>query len=330
MMQKKWIVGAAAILLLGAAGMLVYAAGEEAVISPSGLYETESGTLLLTDSFHNAVWQYEDGSYTMLAGNSEQSDANGTPLGGGEDGAALSATFNDPFDLTPFLEGYAISDTGNHLVRFYNPETETVATVGGSVEGYENGVGAEVRFSRPGGIVTLEDGSLLLADTGNHVIRKITEEGEVSLFAGVPNTPGTREGDVQIAQLNEPMGLYYSGGVLYVADSGNHRICKIEDGMLSTLAGLAAEEGYTDGPATEAQFSWPTNIAEHEGVLYVADSGNGMIRAVENGTVRTFLDTGEAQDGFAPIDPRALHAKGDDLWIGDVFAHDLFSVPLAS
>ncbi len=327
-MRKRWIIGSTAILALGI-GVLVYAAEDEVIVSPTGLYEAEDGVLLFTDEFHNAVWQFEEGNYTLLAGGGSVRDENGLPLGGRVDGAALEATFDDPFDITTFLDGYAIADTGNHLIRFYDPINSIVATVGGDAEGYENGVGGEVRFSRPSGIVTLEDGSLLVADTGNHVIRQITEEGEVSLFAGVPNTPGEREGDVQIAEFNEPTGLYYEEGVLYVADSGNHRICKIEEGTVSVMAGLLGE-GYADGPADEAQFSWPMNFAMHEGVLYVADSGNGAIRTLENGEVETFLEMGEAQDGFAPIDPRALYVEDGEVWVGDVFAHDLFSVSLST
>ncbi len=326
-MQKKWI----AMLLVVAVlciGVVAYAADEDVVIAPTAIYELEDGSFLFTDVYGKGIWHYEDGEYTRLAGNADVYDAKGRPMGGNQDGTALQATFSYPWDITSFLSGYAVSDTHNHLVRFFDWENQNVATVGGLHEGYQNGVGAQVSFSRPTGMVTLEDGSLLVADTGNNVIRQIATDGEVTLYAGTPGAAGTREGDVLSAQFNQPTGLYYADGVLYVADSGNHRICKIEDGIVSTVAGIAGTDGYKDAPATTAMFSWPTNMVVYQDAIYVADSGNGSIRLIENGEVSTFLDVGQAQDGFAPIDPRALCIIDGELWIGDVFAYDLFAVPL--
>ncbi len=327
-MHKKWIVVICVVLILST-GVLVYAQNDEEIIAPTAIYELEDGGFLFTDAFQNAIWLYEEnGSYTKLAGDSEQVDANGMPMGGSQDGVAQSASFGYLWDITEFLEGYAITDTDNHRVRFFDWENETVATLGGDEEGYDNGVAGEVSFSRPTGIITLENGNLLVADTGNHIIREITTEGEVSLYAGRPNQAGDTEGSLEQAQFNEPTGLHYEDGTLYVVDSGNHRICKIQDGTVTTFAGVTGQEGYANGVTEEAQFSWPTNAVEHEGVLYVADSGNGVIRAIENGEVTTFLETGAIHDGFAPVDPRAVAVIDEELWVGDVFAHDLFAVEL--
>lgn len=96
--------------------------------------------------------------------------------------------------------------------------------------------------------------------------------------------------------LFNPCGLAVSsGGRIYVADTGHHRICVVDDGILSVLAGSGAR-GYADGEKADAAFAHPCGLAiDSEGMLYVADCGNHRIRMVTpDGVVSTIAGCGVA------------------------------------
>ena len=85
------------------------------------------------------------------------------------------------------------------------------------------------------------------------------QKGKVTTFAG--SKKGCANGTLKKAKFNEPTGLYYYNGALYVADSGNHRICKIENGKVTTVAGSAkGVEGDKNGSALNARLSNPQEI----------------------------------------------------------------------
>lgn len=110
---------------------------------------------------------------------------------------------------------------------------------------------------------------------------------QVETVAGAPE-PGDADGLGRYARFDGPMGIALdAGGNVYVADSRNHRIRMVlPDGSVDTLAG--SSEGYTDGPAEDARFRFPSGVAvDSDGVVYVADTGNHCIRKVFQGKVRT-------------------------------------------
>lgn len=145
----------------------------------------------------------------------------------------------------------------------------------------------------PSGIATDAAGNVYVADTLGHRIRKISPAGVISDFAGT-GVAGFKDG--ADAQFNEPVGLAMgAGGVLYVADSKNHRIRAISPaGVVSTFAGLGTP-GFTDGVPAAARFFSPTGIAFDGTDLYVADRDNQRIRKIgPDGTVSTLAGTGVA------------------------------------
>ena len=117
---------------------------------------------------------------------------------------------------------------------------ETLA--GGNGPGYLNGPGSEAKFKDPGAAVADEDSNLYVCDTGNNCIRKVDKNGVVSTFAGIcGHSGGSQNGPVDTATFDLPQGisLWKDNGVLvlYVADTNNHRIREIRNGIVSTLAG---------------------------------------------------------------------------------------------
>jgi len=163
----------------------------------------------------------------------------------------------------------------------------------GSVGGPGNvdGAGTLARFSIPYCVAAAPDGSAFVADTGNHVIRKIDPSGNVTTYAGSPGVSGATDGPVATARFYAPQGVAVdASGTLYVADTNNSTIRRISpDGMVSTLAGLARTPGSSDGSGSNARFHFPAGLAVNAlGTVYVADEFNATIRVLTpGGTVST-------------------------------------------
>ena len=189
--------------------------------------------------------------------------------------------------------------------------------------------------------------TLYVADFGNHRIREVsagadTADTQVSLLAG-SGTPGYADGAGTAAQFNSPIGLAVSGTTLYVADSNNHRIRAIDlaspNKTVSTIAG-SGTPGHADGAAGTARFNGPSSLAVSGTTLYVADSDNHRIRAIDlaspNKTVSTIAGSGTPghADGAGaaaqfnvPID---LAVSGTTLYVADFDNHRIRVVDPAS
>jgi len=178
----------------------------------------------------------------------------------------------------------------------------TVSTLAGSRDpGHADGPARVARFDGPAAVAVDPDGTLYVADSRNHAIRRISPNGQVSTVAGGPvpgHFGGYADGPPRAARFCAPAGVAVlpDGGVL-VADTGNHRLRRIaRDGTVSTIAGSATASdglgqalgGYRDGPALQAQFRFPTGLAvDAEGVIYIADTGNSRVRRLAKGVVTT-------------------------------------------
>lgn len=158
-------------------------------------------------------------------------------------------------------------------------------------------------FSDPFGLVLDQQGNLYVADSGaTNRILKITPNGIVKTFAG--GKEGYADGLADAAAFNTPSGLAIDDiGNIYVADTGNNAIRKINaQGLVTTLAGNG-KAGYLDGKASEAQFNGPIGVAvDHAGKVYVADTYNDKIRVITiDAQVSTLAGGNQAgyQDGSA-------------------------------
>lgn len=157
---------------------------------------------------------------------------------GGEDGISATASFAHPTDLCLDLAGNLwIADTDNHAIRRVSPEGGVSTYAGAGMAGYLGGRGAHVQFNAPQGIAVDRLGNLYVADTGNHLIRKIRPDGTVIALAG-GLTPGHADGPAAAALFRTPHGVAVDQrGVVYVADTGNNAVRMItpldwdEDGI---------------------------------------------------------------------------------------------------
>ncbi|EFC41168.1 predicted protein [Naegleria gruberi] len=153
---------------------------------------------------------------------------------------------------------------------------------GGSIIG-DGLVSSQVLLSSPSGII-VSNSEIIFCDTNNHRIRKIDTNGVVSTIAGTGNAGYSGDGaNALFAQLNSPQGIgLLSGGAIIVSDTLNHRIRKIENGIISTIAGTGSP-GYTaSGTATSALINTPLGLAVYNNEVYFADSLNHVIRKISS------------------------------------------------
>jgi sugar lactone lactonase YvrE len=240
--------------------------------------------------------------------------------------ARFSLTFGIVFDPSGSL---IVADTGNNTIRRVRLDGR-VTTIAGvpQTRGYLDGPAAIARFSGPEGMDIDASGYIWVADTANHVIRRIDPFGTVSTVAGSPGVSGTADGVGTAARFNFPSDIVVASGYLLVADSLNHAIRKVTaDGTVTTFAGLAGTSGAVDGTGAAARFHTPTRLdIDSAGSIYVADRDNGSIRRVTSaGVVTTIagtLNTIGFQDGisstarFSSPTGVALDRSGN-IWIAD-------------
>ncbi len=220
----------------------------------------------------------------------------GTSTAGYVDGAAKDARFNAPFGLAVTKDGGSyVSDANNDRIRFVAADGTTSTVAGSGTAGYLDGAASTAQFNNPTRLAIGAQGVLYIADSVNNRIRKLSGT-TVSTVAG-SGTTGFLDGAPTSAQFNNPFGLVYNSGVLYVADSGNHRIRTIApDGTVGTLAG-SSTVGNTDGTLGNATFSSPRGLCQaSDGTLYVVDTYNNNIRRIVNGKVDTLAGGGPGAD----------------------------------
>src|SRR6185369_7898734 len=141
--------------------------------------------------------------------------------------------------------------------------------------GNADGIGGQARFAGPRGVASDGAGNLFVADTDNHVVRKVViATGAVTTFAGTAGSSGSADAVGVAAAFNHPSGIASDGaGNLYVADTDNSTIRRvvIASAQVSTLAGAVSTPGSTDGTGGVARFNHPAGLTFDSGALYVTD-----------------------------------------------------------
>jgi DNA-binding beta-propeller fold protein YncE len=231
-----------------------------------------------------------------------------------------------------------VSDTGHNQVVVASLAEGEVARIGSGEPGLADGPFAEARFSHPNGLA-LVGGDLLVADTGNHALRRVDlAAGTVGTVAGTGEKGrGIRReaGPASAIALRSPWDLAWDGSLLYVAMAGAHQIWFYDPaaGEAGPFAGTG-REACVDGPAGQAAFAQPSGLALLGAVLWVADSEVSSVRAVEGLSARPWVRLAAGSGdlfGFGDRDGPAVDAlfqhpigiaPGDGvLYVADSYNH---------
>ena len=233
-----------------------------------------------------------------------------------------AAGFADPYGLAIDRAGnlYVADGGDNNLIRRIAPDG-SVSTVAGGREGFADGAGAAAAFHTPSAIAIDANGTLFVADTGNHAIRKVTSGGVVTTLAG-NGEAGYQDGRGAAARFNGPVGVALDlAGNVFVADTYNDRIRRIApDGSVTTVAGDGIP-GDLDGAALAARFDTPgALVVDNAGNVLVADTRNGAIRKLaRNGHVSTLARAPQGAKEALLRRPVSLALTHDGfLYVGDM------------
>lgn len=266
--------------------------GQTKWLEPQGLWMSPSGELTVVDSGSHTIHSFnKDQQEVLVVGGNLGLDAYGLPIGGYGDFDIRDALFDQPYDVVIDSVGTMyISDFNNHTIR--KIVDGVVYTHAGTGEpGYQDGKKTEVQFNHPSGLALDAENNLYVADTMNHVVRKITPAGDVSTVAGQFFADGGyQDGTLEEVRFNEPSAIAFDElGNFYVADSGNHLIRYVSENKVTTFAGAVTpidpttgyrEGGYRNGKKEQSQFNFPKDLHYEEGVLFIADSLNQRVRAI--------------------------------------------------
>ncbi len=227
---------------------------------------------------------------------------------GSSDGVGSAARFNGPGGIAVDGSGNLyVADGDNAVIRKVTPGG-VVTTVAGAVgeRWWADGTGANARFSSPTAVAVDGNGVLYVTDSGSTVIRKITAGGVVTTLAGLAYALGTADGTGSSARFFSPQGIAVdaAGSTIVVLDGVQNTVRRVTAaGVVSTLAGVAGQSGATDGTGSQARFNSPQGVAlGSDGMIYVADMNNSLIRKITPAGVVTTLAGAVGQvgnvDGF--------------------------------
>lgn len=285
--------------------------GDGEVANPYGLAFGADGALHFCDLDNQRIRRLDrrSGRVSTVAGS-------GTRGYAGDGGAATAALLNMPHEIVFDRAGHLyIVERDNHVVRRVHATTGVVTTAAGTgVAGFsgDGGPATAAQLRQPHSVAVHPDGRrLLICDIGNQRIRALDlETGVLSTWAGTGERAPTPDGAaLDGTPLNGPRTLVFDRrGDVYLALREGNAVYRI-DGRTRTLHHVAGsgQQGYggDGGPARDATLAGPKGLAWHRDTLYIADTENHVIRAVDlrRGLIRTVLGTGRPGDGPEP-DPR--------------------------
>jgi sugar lactone lactonase YvrE len=323
---------------------------EASLNRPSDVAIGPDGSLYVADTGNDLVRRIDPaGVMTTVAGMLHESTIR--PRYGGDGGPATAALLNSPAGLAPAPDGSLyIADTRNYAVRKVDPAGIITTIAGGRFLLGDPGDGGPARdalLHRPTGLALGPDGSLYIADSEDHRIRRIhplngriDPAGIITTVAGNGKLAYAGDGGPAVeASLAAPSGVAVAAdGTIYIGDAANHRIRKVgPDGIITTIAGTGRTADFGDlEPAIEAAVCPPCAVAiGPDGSVYVADYPDGLIRRIgPDGAITSVAgagkrshppDTGIALQTY--ISPWGL-AVGTDgsIYIADTYKHCIHRV----
>jgi sugar lactone lactonase YvrE len=272
---------------------------------PNNVAVDQSGNVYVADTANDVIRKITaDGMVSTLAGAAHSH--------GSADGQGNQARFWAPFGIAVDASGVIyVADTANNTIRKITPGgmVSTLAGLAGH-PGTNDGANFSARFRNPWSVAVDSSNNVFVADMSNDTIRKITPAGMVHTFAGHPGMIGNTDGFGNDARFDNPFAVAVdSAGDVYVSDSANNAIRKITPNrVVTTLAGLPGYAGNADGSGTDARFWNPQGLAvDSAGNLYVADTGNNLIRKITPmGVVTTLLESSQGDE----VVSQSVHLNG--------------------
>ena len=263
-----------------------------------------AGNVYVTDSENHRVRRIDTaGVISTYAGTGQRGFS-------GDGGPAVQAALYYPSGVAADGAGNLyVTDPGNNRIRKVD-STGAITTIAGSgEEGFsgDGGPAVQAALSYPAGVAVDGAGNVYVTGYESNRVRRIDTAGVISTFAGSGEEGFSGDGGPAVlAQLNighDGFLFVATDGAanLYIADSGNNRIRKVDaTGTITTIAGMG-EEGFSGdgGPAVQAALSYPAGMAvDGSGNVYIADAGNHRVRRIDTaGVISTFAGSGE--EGFS-------------------------------
>jgi sugar lactone lactonase YvrE len=296
------------------------------ISNPSSIALDPAGNIFFADSGNNAIRRIDafTGIITTVAGTIAQHGYTG------DSGLATLATLNGPNGIAIDGSGNLyIADTGNNVVRLVSGATGIISTIAGTgAAGYggDGGPATSAQLNSPWGVTPSVTGQLYIADQNNNRIRAIGTSGVITTVVGTGTEGFSGDaGPASAATLNVPASVAIdAAGNLYVADSGNNRVRKINasTGIITTIAGGTSQAFSGDsGPANQAGLYGPYTLAlDSQGSLFIADVFHNRIRKVSANAatlvyqpirvdrVSTALTQVLENDGNAPLNLASITA----------------------
>jgi DNA-binding beta-propeller fold protein YncE len=250
--------------------------------APQGLALSGDGaTLYVADTGNHLIRAIDLSARTVktAAGTGQQA------RGPNDGGAAASTPLSSPWDLVMHGPLLFIAMAGTHQIWMLDATRGLIWPYAGSGrEARADGSVDDAAFAQPSGL-TIADGTMFVADSESNIIRAIElpPVNRVTTLAGGDLFDfGDKDGTGDAARFQHPLGIAHHAGQIYIADTYNHRIKRLDPRtrLVSTFAGTG-RPGHQDGPAATAQFYEPAGLTVAGDHLYVADTNNHAIRAID-------------------------------------------------
>ncbi|MDD2308821.1 MAG: hypothetical protein PHH91_04480 [Desulfuromonadaceae bacterium] len=254
------------------------------------------------------------------------------------DGIGTAARFNRPTDITTDGTNFYVADYANYAIRKVSKSGEVT-----TLQCTDADTGIATGFNLPFSLAVKADGSqLYVVDAGSNTIRiididTVNNTNKITIIGSTTGLAGSVDSAVKTdVRFNRPTGITTDGDNLYIADSGNSTIRRIDlknNYAVSTLAGTSGTVGSTDGDPKVALFNMPQRITTDGTSLYVTDFNNRTIRKVDilTGAVSTIagksgpLET--ATDGIGSearfYQPNGITTDGTFLYVTDSYLNTI-------